>query len=74
MPPIRFRIRAIMITIAVSAAVMGGIRVATYLLRISGAWIDGDAMALCVESERVSAANGPDGSLDAWVKLAAGGC
>ena len=45
MPPIRFRIRTIMITIAVSAAVMGGVRVATSLLGISGVWIDGDAMA-----------------------------
>jgi hypothetical protein len=63
MPPIRFRIRTIMITIAVAAAVMGGVRVATYLLGISGVWIDGDAMALCVESERISAANGSGGSL-----------
>jgi hypothetical protein len=47
-----------MITIAVSAAVMGAARVATYLLEISRMWIDGDAMALCVESERVSTANG----------------
>jgi hypothetical protein len=63
MPPIRFRIRTTMVTIAAAAAVMGGFRVATYLLGISGVSIDGNAMALCVESERVSTANGPGGSL-----------
>jgi hypothetical protein len=56
--PIRFRVRTIMITIAVSAAIMGGVRAATHILGISGVWIDGDAMALCVESERVADFNG----------------
>ena len=63
MPSIRFRIRTIMITIAVAAALMGGVRIATTLLGISGVRIDGDSMTLRIQSERLSTANGPDGSL-----------
>ena len=62
MPPIRFRIRTIMITIAVSAAVMGGVR--GYLSARNLGRVDRwRRHGACVERERISAANDTGGSL-----------